>query len=220
MPTQPYYIIDPQTGKKTRVPGVTTVLSQLGWGQDGLLYWANTAGLDGLTLEEARKPACDVGTVTHACIEAQLTGQPMPDISQLDEHSRSAVGKTLSAWDAWTNLHKFQPLSSELSLVSDSLRYGGTLDAALTLGETSIVDWKTGKAVYGKDLCQVVAYGKLWEEVHPDKPIKRYHILRLGKTDASFHHHSWDAQALEPCWEVFKTCLRMRELQKVVEAMT
>ena len=62
------YLID---GK--RVPSVSSCKSMLGWGQRGLMHWANTKGLDGLTLEDAyRGGPAEVGTMAHAMIEADL----------------------------------------------------------------------------------------------------------------------------------------------------
>jgi len=70
MPTIPYKLKDGR-----RIQGITTLKSQqIAWGKDGLLYWANDQGLNGITLEEARNTATVPGTLAHYLIECYLRG--------------------------------------------------------------------------------------------------------------------------------------------------
>jgi len=97
-----YYATDRKTGKKVRVPGVTTVIGQnIGWNKNGLLYWANKAGLDGLTLDEARQEACGVGTRVHQLIEASLRCEDPPLCDWMTPDDELKVKTCMVAWESW-----------------------------------------------------------------------------------------------------------------------
>jgi hypothetical protein len=209
-----YWKIDPTTGKKKRMPGVTTVLNQLGWGRDGLLYWANSQGLEGLTLEDARQTPLGVGNVVHAMIEADLHKLPHPDIRKLDKPDQEMAVNAFAAWQDWAARNELTPVKVEHELISKAYDYAGTIDAVTIQGARSLIDFKTANALYSKDLVQIAAYGRLWEEHHPDEPIERYHLLRLSKRDGSFHHSSWPARATAIPWQVFLRCLDLNRFEK------
>jgi len=176
-----------------RLPSVTTILKLISiGGNEGLLYWANQLGLDGKTLEDGRRTAADVGTMAHSAIEAAIKLESI----ELDatEEQRAMVASCVAEWQRWTDRSRLIPQETEVSLVSDRLRFGGTLDMVCSLdGRLSVLDIKTGN-IYPEHLCQVRAYGALWEECR-GQTIEEYHLLRLGKLDASFHHHCYAAQS-------------------------
>lgn len=190
MRTRPIY----KTTSGKRVPSVTTILKLLSiGGNEGLLYWANQLGLDGLTLENGRKTGADVGSLAHLGVEAAIKGQAL-DVDALNitgEQRRMVIG-CLAEWERWRERSRLVPIESEVSLISERYGYGGTLDMVCQLdAHLSLLDIKTG-AIYPEHLCQVVAYGALWEECRGQR-IEEYHLLRLGKGDASFHHHCYAA---------------------------
>jgi hypothetical protein len=129
---------------------------------------------------------------------------------------KEQIADAMDAWNTWGARYKFEPLAIEQSLVSEERKFGGTFDAALTDGQTSIIDWKTGNAVYADDVVQIAAYGHLWDVHNPDNPAQRYHLLRISKEDASFHHHSWPAKAMQPAWEVFRHARQLYDLEKTL----
>jgi len=49
-----------------RIPGVTTVISNLGWSKGGLMHWAWEQGINGIDYKETRDKAADTGTIAHA----------------------------------------------------------------------------------------------------------------------------------------------------------
>lgn len=67
MPTQIY-----RNSAGVRLPGVTTVINNLGWKSDGLIHWAYKLGQDGKDLNQARQGAADIGTVAHNLVEAYI----------------------------------------------------------------------------------------------------------------------------------------------------
>lgn len=217
MPARRYYVeVD---GKNVRVPGVTTITKQLGWSSGGLMYWAWQNGYDGLTLDEARANAVGVGVVAHAMIEADVRELPTPSLNELSEEMRQQVHRTMTAWNRWRDNYGFKVIGSEQSLVDADLMYGGTFDLVLVGDRRGLVDYKTGNAVYPDHLCQLVAYGKLWNKANPDEPIDEYHLLRLSKDDGSFHHHCWEAVALGRAWDAFTYALELYRIEKKLKGM-
>lgn len=213
-----YYVIRDE--KKVRVPGVTTVLGELGWGTGGLMFWANKAGLEGKTLEEAREKATTVGTRVHELIECDLLGRSPSFCDWLTEEQETHVSSAMAAYRDWSASVSMMPLDSELELVSDDLMVGGRVDLiARVSGRKSVVDWKTSNRIYEKDLCQVAAYANIYNETHSDDPVTDCHILRVGKDDGSFHHHHWSIEALDPAFSAFLHCLSLRSIRPLMKGM-
>ena len=57
-----------------RLPSPSTIVSRFK-DSGGLLHWANTQGLEGKTLDEAREEVTTPGSIVHARIEASIRGQ-------------------------------------------------------------------------------------------------------------------------------------------------
>src|SRR5262249_45928265 len=100
---------------------------------------------------------------------------------------------------------------AEVGLVSEKHKFGGTLDAILLGNRRAMGDWKSSNKIYPEYMIQIAAYGKLWEENHPDQPIDGgYHLLRFDKEVGDFNHHFW--RQLDRAWEAF---LHLRELYEI-----
>jgi hypothetical protein len=202
------------TSDGKRVPGVTTVTGRF---KDGsaLIRWAFNCGRDGIDIDKARDDAGDVGHFAHALIEAAIHGEVYPTSDTLTDEQCAAAGKALDAFLAWRDMNRVEILVTELPLVSDRFRFGGTLDALGTVdGELSLLDWKTGNRIYPEFIAQVAAYRQLWEEHNPDQPIKSLHLLRVGKEHGDFHHHSWPLPVLDLGWEAFALMRSLYDLDK------
>jgi hypothetical protein len=173
----------------TRVPSVTTVLSRFK-DSGGLIHWAWTLGKEGKDYREVRDDAADAGTLAHEAVENWVHKQPIvfngkPEVV---EKAQRAFGAFLE----WVNQTQLVVTHTEIPLVSEKYRFGGTFDALLVRGKRSMGDWKTSGKVYGEYLAQVAAYGILWEENFPDEPIDGgYHLLRFDKEYGDFHAHWW-----------------------------
>lgn len=206
-----------------RVPSVTTVLRQVGWNRDALMYWAWTQGVEGKNYRDASSGAANVGTIVHAAAEASLKGQPF-DLESLDgltDEDAAAIRLSIDAWDRWRDQTRLQPVASESSLVSEEYQFGGTLDVCMIHKRRSILDIKTTKGVYPDVLMQIRAYGALWEEVNGE-PIEDYYVLRLGKEDGSWHHHNWPADGLpmKKAWRGFLNCRDLYQIEKLLKKAT
>ncbi len=201
----------------TIVPGVTTILSRY---KDAtpLMIWAHKQGLEGKDWRETRDAAAEAGTMAHAAVEAHIHGIDFqwprtPENEELGIDS-DVVTKAKGAFRAfleWADQTQLKVTHTEVSMVSEKYKFGGTLDAMLIRGKRSLGDWKSSNGIYQEYMMQVAAYGILWEEHYPDMPIDGgYHLLRFDKSYGDFHHHFW--AELETAKKAF---LMMRELYEM-----
>jgi hypothetical protein len=198
-----------------KVSGVTTILgSSLGWKSPGLMWWAWKLGSEGKDLREERNKAADAGTLAHACAEALITGQPLPEIPE--EH-RAKVEGAVAAFKAWREQTRIDLVASEVPLVSEKHGFGGCIDAVGTGAEGAIlIDFKSSKDLYPDTVVQVAAYRALWNEHHPDVQIASCHVLRWDP-EGGFHHHKLSDLSVAAGWRVFLACLEIYNLRKTVK---
>lgn len=202
----PIYKVD---GK--RVPSVTTILGRFKE-SGGLIHWAWQQGIDGKDYRDTRDSAASAGTLAHHLVEAHIRGKTV-DMSKYPEDIQEKASVAFRAFLEWASASKLEPVETELSLTSKKYGFGGTLDAMLIKGKLALGDWKTSNSIYLEYLCQVRAYGQLWEENFPRRPIQGgYHILRFDKEYGDFSHY-WYSE-LDDAWEYFKLAIRMYELSK------
>lgn len=213
MPTQPYKLKD-----GTRVPGVTTVIGNCHLGSiDGLLFWANSLGKEGKSHVEERDKAADAGTACHDMAECYAKGIEFDASKYPPETLQKATG-AFQAFREWCDQTNLKIAHSELSLVSEVYRYGGTLDCMLVNGKLALGDYKTSNSIRVGMLCQLAAYRHLWEETHPAELITGgFHLLRFSKPEQTddpvhFSHHYWSD--LTAAWEAFKHMRELYELNK------
>ena len=198
----------------TRIPSVTTIIGRFK-NSGGLLHWANEQGLQGKTLDEARMPAAQAGTLAHEMVECELRGQPFERPPGVDDRVMAHATAAFKVYLEWKNSSKINVLHSEVALVSEKHKFGGCLDAIGELdGRLVLIDWKTSAAVYADYLYQLAAYGILWDENYPDRAIDGgYHLCRFAKEQGDFGHHYYPS--LHDEREVFLT---MRNLYDQVRA--
>lgn len=192
-----------------RLPSVTTIIGRFK-DSGALLYWANNAGLNGQTLDQARIPAATAGTMAHSLVEAHLNKRPLPEM----EGDADIIAKARRAFDAylsWSEMTKLSVRHTEVSLASEKHKFGGTLDAiGIVSGSNglALIDWKTSNSIYPDYLYQLGAYKLLWEENYPDHPITGgAHLCRFAKEEGDYAHHHFPSFEEEA-----ETFLRMRDL--------
>jgi hypothetical protein len=78
----------------------------------------------------------------------------------------------------------------------------------LVSGKLSLGDWKSSDAIYHDYLIQLAAYGILWEENYPDRPIEGgYHLLRFAKDTPDFvHYHFGDLREAAEQFLDYRRC--------------
>lgn len=212
MPRRDYRLKD-----GTRVPGVTTVIGQLGWGKEGLMYWAWKLGTEGKDYKQERQKACNIGTLVHRFIELDLKeNNPDPKIvkAEYPEATQADINRALESYErnfvTWRKRNDFKVYLTEQKIVSEKYRYGGTIDCLGFLnGELVILDWKTSNSIYEDQLMQLATYKYGWEECHPDMPIEGgAELLQISKEIGKFTHHRFDRL---PKW-IYRDFLRLRRI--------
>lgn len=217
----------------TKVPSVTTIL---GKHKDvgGLLQWAYKTGRNHGVLEGSGKEAprglyesndaLAIGTAVHEMCEAFVKGHRPHDIldaalaadKMLNAVTfRASVVSAYSAFEFWCKGTQLEIVDVEVPVISETYRYGGTLDFIGKLnGKIILGDFKTSGAVYPEYLCQLVAYGKAYEECTGTFIDGGYHLLRFSKENGDFGHHFYPA--LDDGWEAF---LHFRALYDLAEKL-
>ena len=168
-----------KTSDGLRVPGATTITGLLA--KPYLITWANKLGLEGIDSTKYRDEAADVGTLAHAMIQAHLTGEDL-DMEQYAPVTIDLAENAVISYFEWEKQHKIEPILCEKPLVSESHRYGGTVDCYCLLdGVPTLLDFKTGKAIYDEYFVQLAAYKALLHE--HGYAVEQCRILRVGRDE-------------------------------------
>lgn len=193
-PTEGYRLAD-----GTKVPGTTTIIGRFK-DSGALVGWAYKQGRAHELLVAQKKPApahlYDVvnaaalaGTIAHDMIEADILGREPPK-HEAPESTLTKARNAFAQFKEWQASTRLEMVVTERSYVSETLRFGGTVDAIGrdTAGQIVLVDWKTSNAVYSDYLVQLAAYAILLEECAPEWNPQGFHLLRIAKESADFAH--------------------------------
>lgn len=208
----------PRTGYKLasgeKVASVTTIISR--FKESGaLINWAYKRGCEGFELYSSRDEACDVGSLIHSMVEADIHGNPLPDIP---DEFRERCESGFRAWTSWREGRAMTIIATEEPIVSEKYRFGGTLDAVgRDKNGLCILDWKSSNGVYADYALQLAAYRLLWEEAHPDQPITGgFHLARFSKEHGDMEHRYWPE--LKEAEEMFLLLVQAYALDKKLQA--
>ena len=198
-----------QLADGTYVPGVTTVLGVLAKPQ--LIIWANRLGLQGIDSTKYRDAMADIGTLAHKMIAAHLKSEPCDTSEYSQEHIDKAETCLIKFWD-WEKQHTLQGILIETPLVSEVYGYGGMPDWFGQLDNIyTLLDFKSGKAIYSEFFYQLAGYKQLVEE--QGYPVPEESILRIGRDeDEGFEERMMNS--LDKQWQVFEHCLAIYALLK------
>lgn len=196
-----------QDGK--RVPGTTTITGLMN--KPFLVTWANRLGLEGIDSNKYRDDAASIGTLAHEMVQAHLQGYDL-DTSIYSQRDIDLAENALIKFYEWERNNKIEPIICEVPLVSEVYRYGGTVDCYCLLnGEPTILDFKTGKAIYDDFFFQLAAYEYLLKE-HGHE-VKQRRILRIGR-DETEGFEERGVPDTSKYFEVFKHLLSVYYLKK------
>jgi hypothetical protein len=199
-----------------RVPGTTTIIGRFKE-SGGLIHWAWELGIDGKDYRQARDAAADAGTIAHLMIERFLHDEDPYTVDGPNELVELAA-KGLEAFMLWWESTKVEVEATEIALVSEEYRFGGTPDAIGCIGSAlALLDWKTGNHVYAEHIIQLSCYRHLYEHNNPGKKLTRFELLRFGKEYGDFHHHSWPIEVIDLAWESFKHMRQLYDLDKKIK---
>ena len=194
---------------KTRVPGATTICGLLN--KPYLVKWANNLGLEGISSTDYTDEAANIGTLAHAMVQADLQGTEL-NMNQYSPDQVDQAENALISFFEWKKHHELMPIRCEAKLVSDQYRYGGTIDCYCMLdGRPTLLDFKTGKAIYEDYFLQLAAYKNLLEELK--LPVEEVRILRIGRQEnEGFEDRLVDNT--EKYFEIFKHLLEVYYLKR------
>ena len=140
------------------------------------------------------------GTIAHDMVEQHILAGGKSEECQIPlsaaDASQEIIEKAINAfrqYRAWAKTTRISVTHTELGLVSEKHRFGGTLDAVGkdAAGNVVLLDWKTSSGIYGDYLYQLAAYSLLLEENRPELTPRGFHILRFAKDSADFAHHAF-----------------------------
>ena len=207
-----FYTIEGQ-----RLPSVTTVLDIIAKPALGPWYakeerrYFETAMLEVLSRPGARDPefvlaavaeavsgvkaadrekqkAAAIGTAVHAGIEWELRRQLGEDAGPAPRLPEAAAW-AVESWKDWARSVNLKPLAIERAVYCLECGYAGTLDLyARVKGVLTVLDWKSGKAIYPEAFLQNLAYRHA--ATRAGLPSTQGLIVRLPK------------QLNDPAWEV------------------
>lgn len=213
-----------RTKDSTIVPGVTTILNLLN--KPALVPWAWKLGMQGLDYRKVVGQAASIGTIAHYLVECYLKGEE----PELEEYSPADLAQaTLAAqgFVEWWEVQGLKVVGSEVMLVSERWRYGGSLDIVcekVSTGKLWLLDIKTSKGIYDEMRYQLAAYWRLWDENQaPENKtfmkgrlITEAHIIQLDKETGTPHFHPMGT-TLDTEWEIFQHLRAIYSLQKQVD---
>jgi hypothetical protein len=223
----------------TRVPGTTTILGRFKE-SGGLIHWSWALAHEPLAQIRAilrngadpaaiasflavpdeasdyravRDKAADAGTIAHELVECFTHGRKF-DSTPYPTHLVELAQPAFEAFREWADQSHLEIVETEVSLVSERYRFGGTRDAMLIKGKRSLGDYKTSKAIYPEMLLQLAAYAILDEE-QGNTIDGGYHLLKFSKQEHSddpvrFSHHYWSQ--LDVAREAFLTMRSLYDL--------
>lgn len=198
-----------KTSDGTIVPGATTITGLLN--KPYLITWANNLGLEGIDSSNYTDEAAKIGTLAHAMIQADLQGEEI-DKAQYSPIQVDLAENALISFFEWKSHHKIEPIHCEVPFVSDRMKYGGTVDCYCMLdGKPTLLDFKTGKAVYPEYFVQLAAYAELLRENGYE--VAETRILRVGR-DATEGFEERSVADTRKWFDIFRHLLDVYYLKK------
>jgi len=131
-------------------------------------------------LYKKRDRAAEIGTVAHEYIRLKDEGKEL-DSSNIDAGVWELAMRCVASYESWMGTSKVKILGLEMQLVSETYRYGGTLDKyCIYSGKKTLWDYKTGKDIFPDYFYQLSAYANLLAEA--GKKVEQAFIVNLPKT--------------------------------------
>jgi PD-(D/E)XK nuclease superfamily protein len=108
--------------------------------------------------DREKQRAATIGTAIHAGIEWQLRTRLGEDAGP-EPVLPDAAAWAVESWKDWAKTIALEPLAIERTVYCEACGYAGTLDLyARVEGALTVLDWKSGRAIYPEAFLQNVAY--------------------------------------------------------------
>jgi len=208
-PHQQYFTAD-----GIRQPGVTTITGILD--KPGLVIAANKLGMQGINASDHWRGLAKIGQLAHKLIEHQLKGtDPAEDLKDFTENEQRRAQNSTARFQEWLSRRDVEYVSSELQLVSEKYRFGGTGDALLRVdGVLSYVEFKTGGIFLEAEL-QGAANAALIDE-NGYGPVEQIVLLGLPRgEDEAFSEKTLQEWTLQ--MKMFLTMLEIYHIRRTLE---
>ena len=192
----------------TIVPGVTTILGIMN--KPALVKWANNLGLQGIDSSAYVDETARIGTLAHEMVQEYLGGPEWDRSAYTPEQVDLAENAALSFYE-WErqNIDSFNTILIEKQFVSETKRYGGTVDFYGDFnGQRWLVDFKTCKQLYPEHVYQTAAYWALL--IEKGYRVDGVRILRIGRSeDEGFDDKIIAREEIEDAYRVFEAALNL-----------
>lgn len=193
------------------VPGVTTITGILD--KPALIYWAWDLGMKGIDYKKYKDDKADIGTLAHDMIICHLLGTD-PCTKDYTQNQIDQAENALISYFEWEKGKHIEVIHTETALVSEYYRYGGQFDILANIdGIATLLDIKTGKAIYPEMVIQLAAYEWLISEII-SLEIKSAKILRVGRDETEGFEVKDFTDKIETGWQIFKRLLEIYRLRK------
>lgn len=197
---------------------------------DFLMGWSAKLAREGKDWKKERNKTADYGRVAHFMIECHLSGYE-PDLSEFTEEEIGVAEISFDKFLRFWNENELEVIGTELVLVSDSLKFGGTIDLVGRRATRGVVefDWKTSKRIYESHLFQAVGYKYLYDHQNlpedslplmpPPDPIDEVCVVRTGRDGKEIEFETyWIPKEMIPkYWECFRSRLDVYNADKAIK---
>ena len=201
----------------TIAPSVTTYINDLGWNKQTLINYTKRLTFSGLDADKVLQDLAETGTLLHLMIEGSIKGFKV-DTKDFTYNQEKQALKAFVGYTDWVKKVDFKPLASEVVLINEEQRVGGTVDCIGRIGDDLVViDWKTSKyGPYKEHIIQIAQYVHMYEQAQPKANVAYGMILRFGKEDGKFHQHKIKREKIDAGVEIFKHLVALRNLKSKV----
>jgi hypothetical protein len=204
-----------KTQDGTRVPSVSTILNELA--KPALIDWAWKLGMQQINYREFRDALADIGTLAHRMILDDLRGEET-DVTMYSPNVIALARGSFASYSSWKSMHDVNPVMLETPLVSEVFRYGGTADfLGYVNGKLTLLDFKTGKAIYPDHFFQLAGYSAIVNEHRPALGvIENYTVLNIPRGEGESFVQKTKA-SLSAEWRIFLAALDIYRAKKEID---
>jgi len=200
----------------TVIPSTTTINSNnLGWNKYILIKWSKKMQRENKDSEAFTEVSARIGTLAHYFAECYVKKEPIDREMVAAEYLVEEVKIAKTAYQGfkkWADKHNPIFKHSEVQLVSEEYKYGGTIDLILEVdGKLCIYDIKTSNSVHTEMILQLAAYRHLYEANYALK-ITSATIIKISKDEPEYELHYVDSDMLDKGWEAFKSLITINRM--------
>jgi len=189
----------------TKACGVTTVLDE----------WKET--LFGWKSPEIER-AADIGHQLHGLIHRANCGTGAKGV-KLHPETMLEVATGMASWMMWCAARNPRVIGSEIQLISEKWRIGGTMDAKMWIdGDLWAIDWKPMSLRTSARL-QLTAYSEMDREVNPTSATDNLMLVGLSrspKDGPGFVERRWEKNPADV--QIFQSIVDLRSAREGLRA--